>query len=156
MPSHSFSRTILLTGLLAGTCDILGAIAITYTKLSPLVLLQYVASGVIGNSAFTGGTSTALLGLGVHYCIAFTVSIIVFLTYPFAIKLLKNKYLAALAYGIVVWCVMNLIAVPLSQAKQGPFRWDNALLNMLVLVICIGLPTSLMAYQYYRRSKAII
>src|SRR5258707_8123666 len=38
---------------------------------SPEWVLQSVASGWLGNAAFTGGTPTALLGLASHYLILF-------------------------------------------------------------------------------------
>ena len=64
-------KAILKTGLIAGTLDILAAIVIL-AKMNAVGVLQYVASGVFGKEAFSGGTTMAIAGLIFHYIIAFS------------------------------------------------------------------------------------
>ena len=67
-------KTILLSGLLVGTLDILAACTDFYIARgkNPVAVLNYVASGIIGKTAFSGGSGVALLGLLCHFIIAFS------------------------------------------------------------------------------------
>src|SRR5258708_33505129 len=67
-------RAILLGGLIAGILDISYACIFSYIRrrTSPVVILQSVASGALGRSAFEGGAKTAALGLFFHFLIATT------------------------------------------------------------------------------------
>jgi hypothetical protein len=69
--------------------------------------------------------------------------------YPRMKVLTANKFIVGLLYGIFVWCVMNLIVVPLSQIPARPFQLQGAVINAVVLMFMIGLPISLMANKYY-------
>lgn len=68
---RSASRAIVSAWLVAGTLDITAAILnfiFTYgAKLT--VLFQFIASGVFGRSAFTGGMPMAILGIVFHYVV---------------------------------------------------------------------------------------
>src|SRR3989442_5019298 len=63
---------ILLGGLIAGTLDISYACIYSYIRRGtrPVVILQSVASGALGQPAFTGGAKSAVLGLAFHFLIA--------------------------------------------------------------------------------------
>lgn len=66
-------KTVIILGLIVGSLDILAAI-IDYslsTHKNPVVIFKFIASGIIGQSAFTGGTGIVLLGLLFHYIITF-------------------------------------------------------------------------------------
>ena len=68
MRRYSPGMAILVGGLIAGTLDI--TYAITYSAwrgTPPQALLQFVASGLLGQPSFEGGTGTAALGLLLHY-----------------------------------------------------------------------------------------
>jgi len=65
-------RAVFWGGLLCGVLDIAYALAL-YGMLGirPVRLLQGIASGIMGPSAFTRGLSTAAYGLLLHFVIAF-------------------------------------------------------------------------------------
>jgi hypothetical protein len=66
-------RAIVVTGLIVGTLDILSAFMIALSRGSTVTrLLQFIASGLLGPQAFQGGAGTAVLGLTLHFFIAFT------------------------------------------------------------------------------------
>ena len=44
---------------------------------------------------------------------------------------------------------MNLVVVPLSNAPKTPFNVLNAIQAMGILIVCIGLPISILANKYY-------
>jgi len=149
-------KTILVVGLIAGTLDILGAI-IVYVWVMNLTtvegLLQGIARGVFGRSAFDGGVPMAFAGLGFHFTIAFAFTIFYFLVFPFVPFLKKQKIISGFLYGIFVWCVMNLAVLPLLHIANIPTKCDAIARGAVILMICIGLPVSLMVSRYYKSKK---
>jgi hypothetical protein len=150
--SSHFTKTIVTTALLAGTFDILSAFTYTYigSGRQPVLVLQYVASGVLGSAAFTGGWFSAIYGLLFHYFIAFTFAALFFLIYPKLKFLAQNIILSGVAYGIFVWVVMNLMVVPLSNVNRRPFTMQSVVINMVILIFAIGIPIAIRAKQYYK------
>ncbi|HUY78769.1 MAG TPA: hypothetical protein VMV29_18495 [Ktedonobacterales bacterium] len=72
----ALARLIALTGLFigaVGSVDYLTFFYVTQHE-TPLMVFQYIASGLLGPSAFAGGYSTALLGLLIHFVISFVVA----------------------------------------------------------------------------------
>src|ERR1700745_2328083 len=64
-------QAIFWGGLVAGTLDAIdGVIAYGTQGLNPVQVLQYIASGALGKSAFQGGLATAALGAAFHFIIA--------------------------------------------------------------------------------------
>src|SRR5690242_4221921 len=100
-------KAILLGGLTAGVLDAADALVAFKLVLGfdPVPIYQFVASGMLGPSAFQGGAATALLGLAIHFLIAFTAAS-VFVLASTRIDRLRTSFVASgLAYGIVVWAV---------------------------------------------------
>ncbi|MGE5859094.1 MAG: hypothetical protein ACM34J_00975 [Ignavibacteria bacterium] len=64
---------IVLTTLLAGSLDISAAFinSLVRAGTGPVKVLQYIASGLLGPEAFSGGWMTAFFGLASHYFITF-------------------------------------------------------------------------------------
>jgi hypothetical protein len=61
--------------------------------------------------------------------------------------------LSGIVYGLFVWAVMNLVIVPLSRIGHRPFNPVNAVINLLILIVCMGIPLSIMANNFYRRNR---
>jgi hypothetical protein len=62
---------VLAIGLFAGTLDIADALIFNVLRgITPIQVLQYIASGLIGTASFRGGLASAGLGLVLHYLIA--------------------------------------------------------------------------------------
>jgi membrane protease YdiL (CAAX protease family) len=150
----SLFAIILLSGFLVGTLDITSACINTYIFFGkgPAFVLKFVATSFFGKSAFTGGTNIAVYGLLIHYAIAFTWTIFFFLIYPKISILAKNRVITGIAYGLFVWLVMNLIAVPLTLTPQGHFHFVQTTINIVILMVMIGMPLSFIAYRYYSKS----
>jgi uncharacterized membrane protein YagU involved in acid resistance len=152
----SAAKTILLAGFVAGVMDIVAAIISYYirTQKEPTRLFQFIASGVFGKEAFTGGTTMAIIGLLFHFMLAYVFAIAFYLIYP-KIKLLsRNTIITGLVYGVIVWVIMNLVVLPLSNAPKLPFNPKQAAIGMAILMVCIGLPISLIVHKHYRRNAA--
>lgn len=144
---------IIKAGLLVGTLDILTAFVHYYLKTgnNPLGVLQYVASGLFGKEAFSSGNTMYWTGLFLHYVIAFTFTIFFFWLFPKLNFISKHKVLTGVLYGLFIWSVMNLIVVPLSKIPPRPFNITNALINVVILMVCIGIPLSFMANSFYKK-----
>lgn len=155
--SHSGRlRTAVITGwLVAGTVDIV--VAVVYYPLTaavtPLGILQGIASGVLGPRAFTGGVATAALGLACHYLIALIWTGWFFLVYPRIPFLSRNRLLTAVLYGTFVSVVMRFVVLPLSRVAQRPFDLQFFVIATVILVFSIGLPLSVVAGRYYAQRE---
>lgn len=149
MAIGNLATTVLLTGLLAGTLDILAAIFLLAGGEAARVF-RFIASGAFGKAAFDGGGEMIAWGLFFHYLIAMTWTVLYFLVYPRVSLLRRNKWVSALVYGAVVWAVMNLLVVPQSQIGFRGVNILNWVENLAILIVCIALPISLSAAHFYK------
>ncbi len=154
MPSSaSATSTILRTGLIAGTLDITAAItvyAFILDKATALQILQSVASGVFGRQAFTGGLTMGLTGLLFHYLIALTFTTAYHLVYPYLPFLKKHPVISGILFGVIVWSIMNLVVLPLSNCATRPLQLGPSLLGMAIIIVMIGLPVALLMKKLYK------
>jgi hypothetical protein len=133
-------------GLIAGVLDAIdGVIAYGTQGLSPIQVLQYIASGALGKSAFEGGLATAALGAGFHFIIAW-VAAAVFVLASRRLEILKtHAVLAGLIYGAAVYFFMNYIVLPLSAVAPATFQLGLFLNGVIGHAVFVGLPIALCA-----------
>jgi hypothetical protein len=140
-------RTILWIGLVAGTLDIAENLVFSQVRrVTPWRVFQYIASGLMGRQAFEGGWASVLLGIGLHYIIALIWTAVFYvMARKFAI-VMRRPVLSGLLYGGVVYLIMNFIVVPLSGVPHPlrPITLVSRINAVLALLICIGLPISLL------------
>jgi DMSO reductase anchor subunit len=131
--------------LLVGTLDIVAAFLFNffYASVPPLRVLQFIASGVLGKESFVMGWKSAALGLLFHYFICFGFVVLFYVIHKAFLRRM-SAYIYAIIMGIVSWCVMNLIVLPLSNVPVLPPNTTVIIANLLILVLCIGIPLSLM------------
>jgi hypothetical protein len=142
--------TILRAGVVAGVLDITAALLVygLFFDLRPTQLLQGIASGLLGARAFQGGLATALLGLACHFFIALsaaTVYVAISRQFPF---LIQHAIPSGMLYGIAVYLFMNRVVLPLSAVRQAPFSLKMMLIAIGILIVCVGLPISLLVRRY--------
>lgn len=148
--------SVFWAGLLVGSLDIMAAMIYFFIRTGNkdvLRVLKFVASGLFGKSATAGGAGMITAGFIFHYIIALSFTTIFFLIYPHLPFFQKNKLLAGILYGLFVWCIMNLIVVPLSRTGQRPFQLDNVIYNMMILIACIGIPLSWAVSKFYKKQQ---
>lgn len=147
------TTAIIQAGLLAGTLDILAAFTHFYIKTgkNPLLILRFIASAVFGKAAFEEGNSMLAIGLLLHYIIAFCWTILFFLLYPQIIALVKNKFVAAFFYGIIIWLAMNLLILPMTKLPKPTLSLVPSITGALILIVAIGVPVALLAKKYYAK-----
>ena len=147
-------RTIALTALIVGAMDITAAITQAISRGATATrLLQFVASGLIGQKAFTGGAATAALGLGLHFVIAFTLVTVFYFASQRLVLLRRYAVISGLIYGLIVFGVMNLIVLPLSAAKPR-HSLTGDLIQIGIHMFIIGLATSLLVRRLSGENRA--
>jgi hypothetical protein len=154
-PRKNLWTVIFWSGLLVGTLDMSGAIINSLANNgNPKMIFPYIASAVFGKEAFAGDSSMSVAGGVLHYIVAFLFTIFFFLVYPRLRFLSGNRLLTGILYGIFIWCVMNLLVVPLTQINKFP-KWNaKILIQAGILVVAIGIPLSFIAYWYYKSTPA--
>jgi hypothetical protein len=153
---QSKTKSIFLAGTIAGTLDILGAFLVysVIMKVAPLKqILQSIASGIFGKDAYTCNPMIPLIGLFLHYCIAFAFAVFYFLIYPKVRFLHKNKIVSGLLYGIFVWMVMNLGVLEIVFPNHKIPAADDALIGISILMLMFGLPIAWIADRHYSRVR---
>jgi hypothetical protein len=140
--------------LIAGTLDIVYAfVFFGFRGVSAITILQSVASGVLGNGSYRRGVPAALLGLVLHYLIMFIIAFVFLAATRRLDVLARRPVLCGAAFGVIVYCVMNFIVVPLS-ASPGEFRFDPIVVpaGVLVHMFLIGVPIALAVRAGLKRS----
>jgi hypothetical protein len=145
---NSLLRLSVIGGIISGFLHLVVQQVIVFVLIlkSPIIsTLQYAASGIMGEAAFTGGLATALFGLVLDF-IMITIMAGIFIFSVDRIPLLRrNVIVGSILYGLGVFIVMTFIVLPLSAAPElpAPPLW---LLIELVLqhILLIGLPLGLL------------
>jgi Na+/alanine symporter len=129
---------IALGGGIAGTLDLLQA-CILFGARIPLV----IAAGLLGRQALKGGMGTYVLGVLLHFFIAFSFAAFYYVASRRLGFLKEHPLVCGLAYGAGVELVMSLIVLPLSALHaKGPYQLHDLILGLLVHMAVVGLPIS--------------
>lgn len=137
-------QTIALSGSIAGLLDITATGVLRRIQGVPFRrLLQFVASGVMGASAFEGDLGASSFGLLLHFGIALVWAAAYFFLSLHTPALLKHPLLYGSLYGIFVHLCMSLIVVPLSRTTRRPFTWAAWTIQLVIHVACVGIPIAL-------------
>jgi phage shock protein PspC (stress-responsive transcriptional regulator) len=151
MAAANPAKAISIAGLTCGALDISAALVVYGLMGSkPLRLLQGIAGGILGPRTYSGGTSTALLGLALHFVIAFGAAAVFFLASRVVPLLLNHAVVSGVLYGIAVYFFMNRVVVQLSAATKFPFSVKMMLIGVIIHIFCVGIPISLSIRRYAR------
>lgn len=114
--TRSALAAILLGGLVAATIDIGAACLINGRSVT--FILHTIAGGVLAKRSYAGGTQTALLGLLLQELMGILIAAI-YVGAATVLPSLRRRWLTGgLAYGVVIFFVMNYVVVPLSAWKH--------------------------------------
>ncbi|HKP72144.1 MAG TPA: hypothetical protein VJT82_04345 [Pyrinomonadaceae bacterium] len=143
-------QTILYGGLVVGVLDFFDATIFSGLRgVSAARVWQFVASGLLGRASFDGGMKTVIVGVALHFLIAFVLAAIYYgasLRFP---ALLRRAVLWGLVYGLAVYFVMRYVVTPLSAAPPLSFSVASFLNGTIGHALLVGLPIALVA----RRSR---
>ncbi len=141
-----------LGGVIGATLDLSYAILFWWfhNDAPPMKVLQSIASGLLGPSAFSGGVATAAMGFGLHYVIALCAAAV----YVFAAGSLRNlihrPVLCGATFGFLMFAFMNLVVLPLSQAHpRTSFPLVPIITDLLSHVFLFGVPIALATRRAY-------
>src|SRR5580698_9817835 len=116
----SLWKVIAGAGLVVGTLDIADAfIFYDLRGVSPVKILQGIASRLLGRTAFVRGLQSAFLGIALHLFIAF-VAVTVYLLASHRLPLSRHPFFSGAIYGVAFYCVMNYVVLPLSNVFPKP------------------------------------
>jgi hypothetical protein len=138
---------LLRAGFLTGVTDGLWAcvLALFFYHSTVARLWQGVASVLLGKSALDGGTTTALIGVLMHFGVAFGWSAV------FLFVVMRSSWIraqlaspngvlkVASLYGPFIWIVMSLAVIPLLTHRPPAItiRW---LVQLIGHIPFVGLP----------------
>jgi len=154
LANRSVIKPILLGGLIAGALDITYAFIFSYVRSGrkPTVVLQSVASGALGRSAYDGGVKTAALGLAFHFLIALIAAGVYFFASRVLRFMITRAVICGVVYGLLVYLVMNCIVLRISAIHSTTWPWSypkSVLIGgLLIHIFGIGLPIALVTRKY--------
>ena len=153
LPKSRAASAIFWAGLIAGAMDITAAF-VTWAPqgVSPIRILQGIASGLLGAYSFAGGWKTAALGLVCHFFIAFSAATVFYVASRKIIFMTRRPVASGILYGVAVYFVMYWIVLPLSSFHKGPFSWSATVIAIITHMVCVGTPISLVINRYLRHS----
>jgi phage shock protein PspC (stress-responsive transcriptional regulator) len=129
---------IIGAGILAGTLN-LAAAAMIFGG-SAMHGFQMIASGLLGDRAFSSGSSTAGLGVALHYAISIVAAVLYWLMAT-RIRLLRDYWLVGgTAFGVLAYVIMNLIVVPMSNAASPDLSARIVVEDLAAHVLAFGIP----------------
>lgn len=142
-------KAIVCGGLIVGVLDAIAAsVNGLISDVGPAVVWQYVASGLLGRSSYTYGWMSIVLGLLIHFLIAFTVAALYYYAAARLPILIRRALIFGALYGIAVYFVMGHIISPLSAAARLPISFSSVLTGLLIHIFCVGLPAALVARRF--------
>ena len=149
------ARAIVAGGLAAGLLDLVDAL-VAYKLafgMSPVVIYQFVASGLLGKAAYAGGPAMALLGLAIHFLIAFTAAAVFVLASERLPQLRRDAVGWGLAFGLAVFAVMSFVVIPLSRIGASTPPLPLLVNGVLGHAFLVGLPIALAARRFLGRGE---
>jgi hypothetical protein len=136
---------ISVGGLAAGALDLTQALVL-FGRRVPLG----IAAGLVGQqAAHQGGPGMYLLGVLLHFFIAFSATAIYYAASRKLIFMAGHPLVCGLFYGIAVELVMSYIVLPLSALHaRGPYELYDVLLGLIVHMVIVGLPISFSVWRF--------
>lgn len=148
-------KATLVGGLSAAALDIVYAIIVYAPRqISPTMILQSIASGLLGSEAYKGGSSSAALGMSIHITIAMLMALAFTLASIRRRQLILRPFRWGIAYGFFLYALMNYVVLPLSAFPHPTMLPPLPLLvgGLAIHALGVGLPISLAARHFTART----
>jgi uncharacterized membrane protein YagU involved in acid resistance len=156
MSKNAFARpprafgAIVYGGFTVGVLDLLDAMTFFGIRngVKPIRILHSIAAGLVGRErAINGGLRTALLGLFLHFLIAFIMATVFYGASLILPTLIRHAILWGLIYGVACYFVMTYVVLPLSAVppRTAPIPWAVFLNGVIGHAFLVGLPIALLA-----------
>lgn len=144
---------ILGGGAVAGAIDLTYAIVFYSLRgAKPIRIPQTIASGLLGPKAYDGGFPTAILGVILHFVIAFGAAAVFYLLSRKLVFLTQNPIVWGPLFGAAIYFFMHLVVLPLAanpRIRTTTFS-TPAICDFVVHVMLIG-PAIVLAIRRFSR-----
>ncbi|MEO8648676.1 MAG: hypothetical protein ABI539_05880 [Acidobacteriota bacterium] len=151
--------TIVLGGLAIGIMDMFDALLFFgwYLGIGVQPVFQSVAAGLLGlEAARGGGWNTWVLGLFLHYTVAFSIAAVYFLLTRIFPLVLRHPVVSGIIYGIGCHFFMQCVVIPFSAIGRWPtFSLKPTLNGIIGHAILVGLPVALIAAWSARKAARV-
>jgi uncharacterized membrane protein YagU involved in acid resistance len=144
--------------IIAGTAKLLIMLLLFWTlqRNSPAEVLQFISSGFLGNQSFAAGFITIPVGIVLHYAIVFSLVWFLWVLYPLTPAINRWKWVTGAVYGLLVWCFVVFVVLPLSYAPQQAFSTEFNGYLLAADILLVGIPIAWVIGRYYAvREKKI-
>jgi len=151
-------ETIVFGGLAIGVLDFIDASTFfpLYFGITVQRVWQSVSAGVLGREAATaGGWNTAILGMFLHFTVAFCIAAVYYFLARNISYLIRHPIISGLVYGVIANYVMQFVVIPLSAIgwRSTPFDLGSTLNSVIGHALLVGLPVSLIASWSAKRNR---
>lgn len=138
---------VTVGGLIAGTLDLTQAFLLFGVRVP-----FGIGAGLLGRQAArAGGVGTYVLGIFLHFFIAFSVTAIYYGASRKLRFMTEHPLVCGLFYGMAVELVMSYVVLPLSALHaRGPYDLRDVLLGLIVHAVVVGLPVSFSVRRFAR------
>jgi len=140
---------ILWGGLLSGIFDITQAfIGFGFLGAKPFRILQHIAGGVFGARSMQMGWTSAALGLGFHFTVAFTAAAVYYLASRVLRVMVEHAVICGLIYGELVFLFMYFVVLPLTPLGPAKFNIVTYITGPVGHTVLVGLPIALSVRRF--------
>jgi hypothetical protein len=148
-------RPIVIATLLAGTLDILGAFLLSsLSGMGPVLVLQLVASGPLGNAAMAD-PAYAAAGIIIHFAMMAAMVTVYMLAARQIAFLRQHPVVSGAAYGLGLWLLMYWIILPIRWPSTFPPTDAVQIVGQLFChVVLVGIPIGLIASRAFKQPQA--
>ena len=103
----------------------------------------------MGSAAYSGGATTAVLGVALHFLIATTATAVFYVASRKLRFLLEQPVLWGLVYGVFVYAFMNFVVLPLSAFPQRAApTLSGRIIGLLIIMFFVGLPIAIIVRRF--------
>lgn len=156
--------TIVFGGLAIGVLDFLDASTFfpNYYGITFQQVWWGPASGVVGREAAkAGGWNTALLGILMHFVVAFCIATVYYLFSRNIYLLIRHPIVSGLIFGVIANYVMQMVVIPLSARAGSPTAvfsepFGSILNSVIGHAVLVGLPVALIAAWSARKNAGAL
>ena len=137
----SKAKSILISGVIAGTLDAIAAILL-YARPVNLhnisKIFRYIASGLHGKPAYYTGAFYPFAGLVLHYLIA-TIWAAIYILILLRVFKPGSVWLKTFLFGSLIWVIMNGFVMPVAGLTAHYDGWA-IMRSYAVILVCVALP----------------
>ena len=127
-------KAILWGGLVGGTVDIFSASLIS--MLSPLLIMRFIAAGLLGPGVIKGGLDISFIGLLLQWLMCIIIAAIYVSASRRLVWMHRDWRLTGIAYGVPVYFVMTYVVLPLSALHHWTaFDLKGFVLNLAAMMV---------------------